>query len=325
MRILHLKGFKCSRFLNQSPVLFSLLALGLGSWAIAGARAIVKVNGTSSPVYFNDGDSFRVLEGKYTGTKGRLAGFNTLESHGPVHRWGTWSTKELYINAKMATRNAERGAWVCQSEGEKDIYGRTLFDCPSLRKDQIAKGLAHAMTVTAKGASPELLEVQAKAQRERRGMWAHGVPEFVLTSLHSIDEGGKKYAYNRVVSSTDGHSEKLRHQNIYQECDEICVDKVTVDPAVLRTCTKELKQNDAIQDLIAPYNDVRLEYLLTIWLKLHNVAAFIPHKDRKRVEVHLRKLEADGKLVAATRSIDSCMTYVPFKRRYGGNRAACLR
>ena len=122
MRILHLKGFKCPRYLNQTSVVFWLVAFCLGSLAMAGARAMVKVNGTPSPVYFNDGDSFRVLEGKYTGTKGRLAGFNTLESHGPVHRWGKWTAKELYINAKMATRNAERGSWACQSEGEKDIY-----------------------------------------------------------------------------------------------------------------------------------------------------------------------------------------------------------
>ena len=51
-------------------------------------RTKVVVNGLMSPVYFNDGDTFRVLSGQLSGTKARLEGFNTLESFGPVHQWG---------------------------------------------------------------------------------------------------------------------------------------------------------------------------------------------------------------------------------------------
>ena len=41
-------------------------------------RSKVVVNGMMSPVYFNDGDTFRVLSGQLSGTKARLEGFNTL-------------------------------------------------------------------------------------------------------------------------------------------------------------------------------------------------------------------------------------------------------
>ena len=37
--------------------------------ALADARTLVTVNGKAMPVFFNDGDSFRVLEGSLSGTK----------------------------------------------------------------------------------------------------------------------------------------------------------------------------------------------------------------------------------------------------------------
>ncbi len=104
--------------------------LGVGGTAMAEPAAMVFINGTPTPVFFNDGDSFRVTEGSLSGAKTRLAGFNTLESHGPVHQWGNWHFKELYANAKMATLNARRGVWHCQSKDMKrDGYGRILLHC----------------------------------------------------------------------------------------------------------------------------------------------------------------------------------------------------
>ena len=71
-------------------------------------QTMVFLNGKAVPVFFNDGDSFRVLSGSMKGSKARLAGFNTLESHGPVHSWGDWTVKEMYVLAKMATLHARR-------------------------------------------------------------------------------------------------------------------------------------------------------------------------------------------------------------------------
>ena len=95
----------------------------------AGAEPASKVflNGVPAPVYFNDGDSFRVLSGKFAGLKGRLAGFNTLESYGPVHQWGTWTYKEMYVLAKMATLNARRGTWSCTSRyGNRHLWSNAV-------------------------------------------------------------------------------------------------------------------------------------------------------------------------------------------------------
>jgi len=204
-------------------VAIGILALALAAaQARAEPRSRVALNGVPTPVFFNDGDSFTVLSGPLQGTKARLSGYNTLESFGPVHRWGTWDAHELYIVAKMATLNARRGAWHCESDLKRDGYGRILWHCPDLAEDQIRKGLAHAMTVSTDASPPAYVKAQRLAMAEKRGMWAHGIPNFVLTSLHSMDEGYEGENYNRLISTQDGHSEKWLHKDVYRECQEVC-------------------------------------------------------------------------------------------------------
>lgn len=209
------------KFLGLVLVAGSAL-LALPSVALARPVSRVFLNGSPAPVFFNDGDSFTVLGGPLEGTKARLAGYNTLETFGPVHRWGNWDPHEMYVLSKMATLNARRGIWHCYSDLKRDGYGRILWDCPDLAEDQIRKGLAHAMTVTKDPAPARYIAAQKLAMAERRGMWAHGTVPFVLTSLHSNDEGYEGVTYNRLVSTEDGHSEKWIHKDIYGECQEIC-------------------------------------------------------------------------------------------------------
>lgn len=182
----------------------------------------VFLNGTPAPVFFNDGDSFTVLAGPLEGTKARLAGYNTLESFGPVHRWGGWDPHELYVLAKMATLNARRGVWHCHSDMNRDGYGRILWTCPDLIVDQVRKGLAHVMLVTDEPAPEEHLQAMRAAQAEKRGIWKKGIPEYILTSLHSKDEGYEGTNYNRLVSTQTGHSKKWVHDDNYKECQEVC-------------------------------------------------------------------------------------------------------
>ncbi|MFZ4577236.1 MAG: thermonuclease family protein [Myxococcota bacterium] len=198
----------------------SLLAAASEGWARPASR--VFLNGVLSPVWFNDGDSFAVLAGPYAGTKARLAGYNTLESFGNVHKWGDWKASELYVNAKMATLNARRGTWRCTSDLQRDGYGRILWDCPDLAVDQIRKGLAHAMTVTKLPSPDRYIAAQKAAIAEKRGMWAKGVPKYILTSAHSNDEGYDGTTYNRTVSTEDGHSEKWIHLDMYKTCQWVC-------------------------------------------------------------------------------------------------------
>ncbi len=209
--------------LRNAVGLWSVLSLlFLPQTALAQPQTKVFLNGVPSPVYFNDGDSFTVLGGALVGSKARLAGFNTLESFGGAHRWGTWDPHELYVNAKMATLNGRRGVWHCTSDMKKDGYGRILWECPDLAVDNIRKGLAHAMSVTADPSPPSFVAAQKLAQEEKRGMWAKGIPPFVVTSTHSNDEGYEGTTYNRLISTVDGHTEKWLHKNNYKECEWVC-------------------------------------------------------------------------------------------------------
>ncbi len=193
---------------------------GQAAWAKPVTR--VFLNGVPAPVYFNDGDSFTVLGGRFDGTKTRLAGYNTLESFGPVHHWGAWDAHELYVVAKQATLNARRGVWHCYSDEKRDGYGRMLWLCPDLAVDDLRKGLGHAMSITSGPSPTEFLEAQKLAQQEKRGMWAKGIPDFIVTSTHSNDEGYTGVTYNRLISTVDGHTEQWQHKDNYKLCQDVC-------------------------------------------------------------------------------------------------------
>ena len=309
-------------------LLCGVATLVIASIAYSEIRAKVFINEIPSPVYFNDGDSFRVLSGKLNGTKARLSGYNTLESFGPVHRWGDWHAKELYFNAKIATQNAAKGVWSCDFGGDRDGYGRGLFWCKDLAADQIRKGLAHAMTVDGASADPYLLEAQAEAIREKRGMWAKGIPDYVMTSLHSKSERpGKDYVYNRLVSTKDGHSEKWLHTEVYDECQWVCANRVTVDPEVSKAGIAALRVAEELKpwEYANGYSDAQLAHAIDIWLRIQSVTTRVEKDHVKDFRAALKRLADEGVIKAATTEVDSCALFVEFKRRYGTGRAKCLK
>lgn len=308
-------------------VLGVLAAAWLVSTGEAAAIPATKVylNGHPSPVYFNDGDSFRVLAGPYAGTKARLAGFNTLESYGNVHAWGGWTERELYVNAKLGTLNARQGVWNCTSDLKRDGYGRILWVCPDLAENQIGKGLAHAMTVTKEGARPRYVMAQRAAQRAKRGMWAHGVPDYVLTSLHSVTEPySRGNPYNRLVSTVDGHSERWRHKDAYNECDKVCWYSVEVTEAVVRQAVATLKANAELTEILGNYTDDQIAEMARWFIGHSNMDGKIDWKHQGPVRDALIALRATGAWDSLKKKKDSCMVYAPFNRRYGKSAAACL-
>ncbi len=335
-------------------VLLALIASSLASPADAAIPSRVYLNGVPSPVYFNDGDSFRVLAGKFAGSKARLAGYNTLESYGNVHQWGDKTFSELYANARQGTLNARRGpcwnnrrmryrpgctkAWHCTSDLKRDTYGRILWWCPDLAFSQVRKGLAHVMSVRGPG-DVKLVEAQRLAVKERRGMWSRGIPEFVLTSLHSFDEPYAKEkgtAYNRLVSVVDGHSQKWLHRQVYKECDVVCRMEV-LEPAAILAAAK-LLQSAAAE--VAPKPDeegqskrpldarIIAEYEAGALVKIVQRYAEVGEvywTSQEHVPVFERLLapmRQDGRLGKLRRG--TCMHYAGFKRRYGANSAPCL-
>ena len=184
-------------------------------------NSTVTLNGDVVQVNWSDGDSFRFLEGDYADHGVRLKGFNTLESYGPVHRWGEWTAAELSDVASQATDLARSARWSCTTEGETDNYDRVLVACDDLTLAMLQAGLAHLFVV---GDWPpvEQIAAQREAQSAHLGMWAKGVPPAIVTSLHSADEG-RDFTYNRVISTLDGSSSLVTHEDNYELCQEVCI------------------------------------------------------------------------------------------------------
>ncbi len=284
------------------------------------------VNGRLVPVSFNDGDSFRIQGGELSGSQCRLGGFNTLESFGPAHQWGTWHPYELYTNAKMATMHGRRGTWHCTTDGTRDGYGRLLVDCPDLATSQIRNGFAHAMQIDDTPARAVYIRAQHEAMREGRGMWAHGIPQYVMTSLHSATEDlGREWHYNRLVSVRDGHSESMRHHESYSECEWVCNTEIAPDVAAVTAAARRLREDPQTGPMLAEWGSIHLVEVAARFSRLGEVPAYLPEPARTAVIARLTTERDLGALGTTHEERGACMLYVDFTRRYGRSRASCLR
>lgn len=183
----------------------------------------IKLNGVATNVYFNDGDTFKILDGALKNSRVRIAGFNTLETYGPVHQWKNSTASYLFDVANEATNTAQTGSWSCETDGKKDGYGRLLANCDDLAIAMISAGLAHAYSVDNTPATKKYLTAQRTAKSKHLGIWKYGTPDYIITSLHSADEGAES-PYNRLISTTDGHTEKWTHNDSYGTCENVCLD-----------------------------------------------------------------------------------------------------
>lgn len=292
----------------------------------ADSKTKIILNGKVVPVHFNDGDSFRVLAGEFKDARARLAGFNTLESYGAVHQWGDWTMKELYVLAKMGTYNGRDGIWECEADGNTDTYGRMLVWCPKLAEDQIRKGYAHVMSINDDPGRPELVEAQREAVAAGRGIWAHGVPDYVLTSLHSKEEDvDGKGTYNRLVSSVDGHSVKWRHDTRYAECDRVCSYVYTVDGPTIDALVGAALADAALGPALAGLSQADARSVLYDFAKHRHINRKIAKDEREPLAALLTTWAEAGRFGPQQRSEASCMLHVPFQRRFGGAKAECLK
>jgi endonuclease YncB( thermonuclease family) len=300
-----------------------ILLTGSRSSADEPATRVI-LNGRPTPVFFNDGDSFRVLKGKFKGGKARLFGYNTLESYGPVHQWGSWTASEMYHIAKMAALHARAGTWKCETDGKTDTYGRMLINCFGLAEELIRMGYAHAMSVTDDPANAKLLEAQHEAMKARRGIWAHGIPEFVLTSLHSAEEDVNDHGtYNRLVSSDDGHSIKWKHDDEYNECQNVCIPEYPSDPSLLPKVIERLQSEGAAY--LEGMSDEDINAVLGTYQRIRLVDRPVAKKYREPLGKLLDRYASEGLFGTAPGKPMACMRHIPFNRRFGGNRAACLK
>jgi endonuclease YncB( thermonuclease family) len=186
-----------------------------------GKSGFVVLDGVKTGVRWSDGDSFKFTDGPHKGKGTRLAGYNTLESYGPVHRWGEWRPEELFAIAKGASAVAVSQEWKCSWGGKADGYGRLLIECPELSAEMVRQGIAMAFEVEGK-ARPAVLAAQKQAREKKAGMWAKGAPRYVVSSVHSADESEGK-GYMRVVDTATGLAEQRPHQQVFQSCQEVCI------------------------------------------------------------------------------------------------------
>lgn len=215
------------KLLAQFVFLMGLISVHHTSWSHDNPvtqTTTVLLDNEEVTVNFNDGDTFKVLDGKHARARVRIGGFNALEAYGPVHQFANSSAEYLYQTSKKATEMARNGSWTCTLEKGKDSYGRLLAICDDLAIDLIKHGLAHAYSVDENPATAEYLAAQETAQKAKKGMWKYGVPSFIITSLHSADENVSN-TYNRLISTQDGRSEKWFHNDNYETCEVVCVEE----------------------------------------------------------------------------------------------------
>jgi micrococcal nuclease len=184
----------------------------------------ITLDGKNTRVFFNDGDTFKVLNGKYENSRIRIGGYNTLETYGPVHSWVDNTPEDLFEVAIAATHIAQKGKWNCQIQDGVDAYGRHIARCDDLALELLRKGLAHAYSVDKKKAYKKYLKGQALAQKEGLGLWAGGIPDEIITSLHSAEEGAE-HTYNRLISTKDGSSTMVEHEKSYATCEKVCIEQ----------------------------------------------------------------------------------------------------
>ncbi len=215
--------------MRRGVVVFLLLGLAAlaapraatphGPHAKVATTSVIVLDGLRTRVRWTDGDSLRLLDGPQRGHTVRVTGFDTLEAYGPVHRWGTWTATQLLEVAHAATRAVRAHEWACTSSGREDGYKRLLAACPDAARDLVGRGLALVFAVDETPAA-ELVALQQQARRARRGMWEHGAPAHVITSVHSkAEEGG---GYDRVADTVTGRTEVVRHDRAYATCEEVC-------------------------------------------------------------------------------------------------------
>lgn len=302
-------------------VAIALSAASEDAWADGWTRVIL--NGVSVPVSFNDGDSFRIQGGPYSGSQCRLTGFNTLESFGPGHQWGTWHPYELYVNAKMATFHGRRGTWHCTTDGTRDGYERLLVDCPDLAISQIQRGYAHAYQVDDTPTRPEYMRAQEEAQRARRGMWAHGVPDYVMTSVHSAHEDpNRPWHYNRLISTRDGHTESQQHRESYDECEWVCNQETRADEARVEIVARRIRAE--LGPFVSEWQNFHLREFVRRFARLGQLPPYLTGPSREPILALLSAARDRGELGTTRQERGACMLYVEFQRRYGVGRANCL-
>lgn len=178
------------------------------------------IDGERVEVHWPDGDSLDIDSGSLRGHDARIEGFNTLEGYGAVQQWGEWTYAGLADTAAASKALARSQAWECERLDDQGGYGRLLLRCPELQAAMLRYGLGHAFTIDTP-IPQSALAAQREAQEAGRGIWARGVPEAVVTSVTSTEDGNRR-TFDRYVDTRTGQAERAFHERAYAPCEEVC-------------------------------------------------------------------------------------------------------
>jgi hypothetical protein len=185
------------------------------------------------------------------------------------------------------------------------------------------------MSVDDEPADPTFMAAQRQAMEAKRGIWSHGIPAYVMTSLHSTTEGGGSEdgtQYNRMVSTFDGHSNSMRHKDAYDECQWVCSKERSVTDASVTEAVEALKTRGDLDAILGDLTDAQVAQIVRDYAHVGWFSRFRKDKEKMlELELALAKLTQDGLLPGSVMGEGSCVIYVEFKRRYGKSRPGCLR
>lgn len=187
-------------------------------WSQRPPTSTVMLDGRLLRVRWLDGDTFH--SAGRPRIKARLEGYNTLENYGPVHRWGTWTARELDRINDQASALARSRTWRCETLPEGGGYGRALVRCEDFARALLLRGLAHTYSIRGP-ADARWNAWQHQAQRKKKGIWAKGIPAYLVTSVHSRNARYRN-AYIRLISTRDGSSKKIEHNQRFRTCEWVC-------------------------------------------------------------------------------------------------------
>src|SRR5690606_1692547 len=93
----------------------------------------------------------------------------------------------------------------------------------------------------------------------------------------------------------------------------------------VQAAARRLREDRALAPGLSGLYNLNLEALVSRFVRTGELPASVPQASHAGILERLTRERAQGLLGETHQVLGSCGLYVPFERRYGGERAVCLR